>query len=177
VVNSTISGKNPSHLGLDLTAHTADPFEVSPPSSSSKTHLCSTISSLLMFSVVFSLRSHDKATDPFRHALVFEEHWPGILHKVLSLVKYVHPQTCFRVVPSPRHWQASALGMRRQSSSTPSQQGANCSSQSRKTDFSEAESQIAGKKSYHFNWKISSAGSGLQKRTTVSFCIRHQQVI
>lgn len=50
---------------------------------------------LLLLLVVFSLSCHDKVTEPFQHALLFEERWPSILYKVLSLVKYVHLKTCF----------------------------------------------------------------------------------
>lgn len=39
------------------------------------------------------------------------------------------------------------------------------------------ESQIAETKSYHFNWKIYSAGARLQERMAIPFCIRQQQVI
>lgn len=44
-------------------------------------------------------------------------------------------------------------------------------------DFFKAGSQIAGTKPCYFNRKICSAGAGLQKRTDISFCVRHQQVI
>lgn len=168
---SPLSGKdNKSILSLRATSDSL-PFTITQPFLAELTpdQLRCAISSFPLLSMVFSPRSHpDKATGLVQPTLLFEEHWPSIVHKELSLMSY----TDLKICPSP------VSGMRQPSGSALSQQGAYCSLQSRQIwFFFKAGSQIAGTKSYYFNRKICSAGAGLQKTMDISFCVRHQQVI
>lgn len=131
---SSLNGKeNKSVLSLRATCDSL-PSTITQPFLAGLTpeQLRCAVSSLLLLSP----RSHpDKATGPFQHVLLFEEHWPSTVHKELSLMSYTDLETFLRAIPSLCHWHTSVSGMRQQSGSALSQQGAYCSSQSRKIWF------------------------------------------
>lgn len=171
------SGKDNGSV-LSLRANSASlPFTTTQPflAGLPPDQLRCAVSSLLLLSEVFSPKSHpDKATGPFQHTLLFEEHRPSIVHKELSLMSYTdlsqsHP-FCVTGTHLCQGWGSS------QAQPCPSKELTAAHSPGR-LDFFEAESQIAGTKSCYFNRKICSAGAGLQKRMDISFCVRHQQVI